>query len=545
MLKLLLIQPPVEDFYDTDIRLQPLGLCYLKAAVRKYHPDIEVVIKDYHQGWGRKTIPIPKELAYLKPYYAWPDQSPFSTFHQYYHFGAAYLTIAREVAEEHPDLVGISSLFSPYYREVLKCAAAIREMNDVPILLGGSHVSCCPVEMLSDPNVDFVIRGEGEKPLVELLDAWMHGTGYENVANLGFKKEGEMVFNKVTDNYPINDLPIPDFSDLSPSRYLYEKKPITFLITSRGCPHRCSFCSVNRTFGKKYRRRTSESIIEEMEKRYAEGYRVFDFEDDNLTFDQAAVKELCLQIMTQFKDREVQLLAMNGISYKSLNKDSLELMRKAGFTRLNLALVSADRTVLKDIRRPHSVEQFSEVVDQAFTLGFTLLAHQILGLPNDSIKGMIDTMIFLARHPVLIGVSVFYLTPGSGISSCFPQMHADDIFKSRSTAMAITDKNCARDALNTLFICARILNFIKGLTFDGERAGLIEILQPDTVHEPRTRSGIMLFEKLLKEKCLYAIVNRGLKPVEKFDGSLFFRIFKELQWLRTQEGKIVYWDKVL
>ncbi len=59
-MQVILIQPPVQDFYDTDVRLQPIGLCYIKAAVRKYLPDVEVVIKDYHRGCGRRTVAIPE-----------------------------------------------------------------------------------------------------------------------------------------------------------------------------------------------------------------------------------------------------------------------------------------------------------------------------------------------------------------------------------------------------------------------------------------------------------------------------------------------------
>ena len=82
-MRILLIQPPIQDFYETDIRLQPIGLCYLKAAILNRFPDSEVILRDYHQGWGRKTIPIPKELSYLRPYYAAWDKSPFSTFFHY------------------------------------------------------------------------------------------------------------------------------------------------------------------------------------------------------------------------------------------------------------------------------------------------------------------------------------------------------------------------------------------------------------------------------------------------------------------------------
>ena len=115
-MKIVLIQPPVQDFYDTDIRLQPLGLCYLKGALAEYLPHVTVLVKDYHQGYGRRTVALPSELTYLREYYPYRDSSPFSTFHQYFHFGAPFEKIAQEVVLEQPDLVGISALFSPSHR---------------------------------------------------------------------------------------------------------------------------------------------------------------------------------------------------------------------------------------------------------------------------------------------------------------------------------------------------------------------------------------------------------------------------------------------
>jgi len=77
-MRVLLIQPPVQDFYDTDVRLQPIGLCYLKAAIAKHLPGIDVIVRDYHGGAGRKTVPIPKELRYLTDYYGTADKSDLS-----------------------------------------------------------------------------------------------------------------------------------------------------------------------------------------------------------------------------------------------------------------------------------------------------------------------------------------------------------------------------------------------------------------------------------------------------------------------------------
>jgi hypothetical protein len=165
-MKVLLIQPPIRDFYDTDVRLQPIGLCYLKAAVKKHLPDVEIAIKDYHGDCGRETVTIPKELKYLTGYYPVADQSPFSAFHQYYHFGRSFVEIEAEVAEIKPDVVGISSLFTPYYREALEVAARVKKRLAVPVVMGGSHASAAPASLLSSPHVDYVIRGEGDKPFV-------------------------------------------------------------------------------------------------------------------------------------------------------------------------------------------------------------------------------------------------------------------------------------------------------------------------------------------------------------------------------------------
>ncbi len=539
MPRLLLLQPPIEDFYDTDIRLQPIGLCLLKAAVERYLPHWQVEVRDFHQNHGRKTIAVPRELAYLKKYYTHRDQSPFSTFHQYFRFGADADTIGREVAAARPDLVGVSSLFTPYYREVLECAAAIKKKLNVPIIVGGSHVSSAPESVLSDPSVDFIIRGEGERPLVEFLHVFSMAGDLRQVPNLGFKEQGRMIFNPVAANYPLAEIPDPDFSDLPVGRYLYQGRPICFLLTSRGCPHRCGFCSVHRTFGTRYRRRQPGDVVREMKALYEKGYRVFDFEDDNLTFDLKSFKKLCLLIIDQFAGCGIQLLAMNGISYASLDLESLRLMRTAGFTHLNLALVSTDEKVLAAQKRPHRVGDFSVVAGMAHGLGFQVVAHQILGLPGETLDAMIETLAFLARHPLLIGVSIFYLTPGAPVAQGFPEMSPADFFRSRSTAMAIESPGCTRDDLFTLFISARIFNFVKGISSGGRELTLTDFFARSGGVEPRIRRGFSLLEELLLNHRLHASCNGVFHEVARFNASLFFRVWNRVGRLSTQDGGAV------
>jgi len=436
-MKILLIQPPIQDFYDTDIRLQPLGLCMLKAAAKKFIPHIQVIVRDYHQGHGRKTIPLPAELSYLCEYFRYPDSSPFSTFFHYYHFGAPFEEIGVDVANEKPDLVGISSLFSPYHREALACAREIKKRLDIPVLMGGSHVSAAPLSVLNDPSVDFIIRGEGERPFVEFLKAWEAGLPLDSVPNLGCKRSGEPILNLTTENFPLDELPVADFSDLHPDRYLFEKKPLCFITTSRGCPHQCTFCSVHLTFGDKFRRRSPENVLSEIRQRYSEGYRVLDFEDDNLSFSREDLKTILNALIAEFPANKPRLVAMNGISYLSLDREILELMNKAGFRNLNISLVSSNADVLTRLKRPHTLEKYLDLVNQAHGLGFDIVSYQILGLPYETLDDMVDTMALMAALPVLIGASIFYLTPGCPIAGEFPEMTESDMFKARSTAMAI------------------------------------------------------------------------------------------------------------
>src|SRR5262245_41890148 len=206
-LKVLLVQPPVQDFYDTDVRLQPIGLAYLKTAIQKYLPGIEVVIKDFHAGCGRRTTPLPKELLYLSDYYAVADKSPFSTFHQFYHFGKAFDDIEAEIADLKPDIVGISSLFTPYFREALEVAARVKKRTNAIVIMGGSHASAAPESLLASASVDYVIRGEGEKAIVDFLRRLLNGESIEDAPNLAYKRNGEVHLNPIADNFPIDDLP--------------------------------------------------------------------------------------------------------------------------------------------------------------------------------------------------------------------------------------------------------------------------------------------------------------------------------------------------
>ena len=542
-MKVLLIQPPIQDFYETKIRLQPIGLAYLKSTIDHFLPGIEVKVKDYHLGWGRRSIPLPAELKYLREFYPWSDKSPFALFHHFYHFGADYDQIAEDVASEKPDLVGISSLFTPYYREVLQTAKTIKEKLDIPILVGGSHVSADPTSILEDSSVDFVIRGEGERPIIELLKALQSGSDISDLPNLGYKQAGQLYFNQIEANFSLDDIPWPDFSDLPLNSYLYKDKPLCFIMTSRGCPYDCSFCSIHQTFGKKYRRRPLDEVLEEIKFRYYQGYRVIDFEDDNINFNLKEFKKFCNGLINLFPTKDVTFLAMNGLCYQNLDDESINLMRKAGFTDLNISLVSANESVIKENKRPHSLVQYEKVVDSAFRLGFNIVSYQILGLPNESVDSMINTLIIISRLPTLIGASPFYLTPGVEFSKYCKNYEKIDMIQARLSALGKPNATQKREDIYTLFIITRIINFLKSFTFEAESIPLRELLNQTNGAKKRNRIGIDILNVLLDKKILYAYTPLGPKNLKKFKIDLFFETWNRLNYLRTQQGKIISLDE--
>jgi radical SAM superfamily enzyme YgiQ (UPF0313 family) len=539
--KVLLIQPPVQDFYDTDVRLQPIGLAYLKAAVKQHLPNIDIDIKDYHGGCGRRTVPIPKELRYLSKYYPVADKSPLSTFHHYYHFGKSFDEIEREVAVIAPDIVGISSLFTPYYREALEVATRVKKQTSAIVVMGGSHASAVPESLLSSPHVDYVVRGEGERPFVEFLRAIQNHTGFERIPNLSYKRNGELIFNPIEDNFPIDDLPIPDLDDFAPQIYKLGRKPMTFMITSRSCPHKCSFCSVHTTFGTDYRRRSLDNVVGEIELRYRQGFRVIDFEDDNLTYYKQTFKELCRRLIARFPNREMEFVAMNGISYLSLDDELLELMYQAGFSHLNLALVSSDKTVLETTKRPHTLEAYVKVVAKAHALGFKVVSYQILGLPNESLASMIQTLAFNARLPVLLGASPFYRTPNSPISRGL-ELNESDFVQARLTALAVETDSFSRDDIYTLFVTTRVINFLKGLPIRATTR--LSSLISEGLASRNAEIGFLLIKRLLTTGRLYFWGKQSVVENRKFRSEIFFRVLSDAGCIACQNGFFIQIDDI-
>src|SRR5215472_5619168 len=175
----------------------------------------------------------------------------------------------------------------------------------------------------SDPHVDFVVLGEGERTLPELVSALrdnryaaisvLRGVGYKTRGKLYLPEHGDLIED-------IDALPLPARDLIDPARYTLGGKRVTMLITSRGCPYHCTFCSIFLTAGRQFRTRSISGIIHEMRRcREHYGTEIFDIEDDNFSFDQKRTASILAAIREEFGDAGIELLAMNGISAANLS----------------------------------------------------------------------------------------------------------------------------------------------------------------------------------------------------------------------------------
>jgi radical SAM superfamily enzyme YgiQ (UPF0313 family) len=465
-MKVLLIQPPVRDFYETSIRTQPIGLAYLAASLQTGGFDVDIL--DCRQK--KKTpIPLSSELSYLRDFYPFEDRSPFKLYSGYYHYGLGWREVGQKVAESDADVFGISSSFTPYHQEALEVARIIKSWDRKRIVvMGGAHVSCDPESVVKNPWVDYAVLGEGELRFPRLLHEIKKGAAgrMDQIEGIGYRKEGEIRITPprrfITD---LDTLPYPAREFFHPEDDSIRGLPSTMIITSRGCPHRCAYCSAHLLMGTAFRTRSPEKIVEEMgacQRKF--GTRVFDIEDDNFTFDRERAKRLMTLIIRTFGERGLTLTAMNGVSFASLDEELLKLMKKAGFDTVNLSLVSTDRTTKERMGRPKTEKPFDEVMREVGAAGLRAVVYGIFGMPGQTLDEMVDTLIYLMGKRVLIGPSIYYPTPGTPL---FDRCKAEGVLplhpsQWRSSAFPIETGDFNRTDLVTLFRLTRAINFVKG-----------------------------------------------------------------------------------
>ncbi|MCP4755680.1 MAG: B12-binding domain-containing radical SAM protein, partial [Proteobacteria bacterium] len=411
---ILLIQPPIRDFYLTAKRTIPYGLACIASSVRR-----EGFSVDIFDGLGTsksRLIDLPDEMDYLREFYLGPDQSPFALFHHYRHFGYSLEHIGSVAKDSGAFLVGISSLFTAYATEALETAGIVRSFYpSCKIVLGGHHPTSLPADVMKCDAVDFVLRGEGEVSLPLLAKALKRKLSFEPVPGIVFRKnDGTLHINPPAAMENLDDQPFPAI-DLMKNRY-YKRagRGSAVIAASRGCPMKCSYCGVGASSYLGYRRRSASSVLDEMEdaiEKHNVGF--IDFEDENLSMNRSWFLDLLNGILRRFGDGGLELRAMNGLFPPSLDEETIGLMKSAGFKTLNLSLCSISKPQLTRFKRPDVRRAFDKVLQLAEQYGLDTVGYIIVGSPNQDPSESVSDLLYLAERKVLAGLSVFYPAPGS------------------------------------------------------------------------------------------------------------------------------------
>ena len=512
---ILLIQPPIRDFYLTAKRTVPYGLASIAAGLMEAGFSVEIF--DALASSKSRKVELPPELSYLQTYYGQSDQSPFALFHHFKHFGYSYDTIGQRVKKTRPFLVGISSLFTAYAAEALKTAQIVRRYHpDCKIVLGGHHATALPERMMESPEVDFVLRGEGEVSMPLLADALQNGSRFNSIPGLVYRKaDGSQHVSERAGMENPDDYPLPATHLLNQHFYRRNQKATAVIVASRGCPLKCSYCAVGASSPLKHRRRSVESVISEIETSvnlYDTGF--IDFEDENLSLDRKWFLQLLTQIRRRFKGHPLELRAMNGLLPSSLDEEIIGAMKAAGFKTLNLSLGTISNRQLKRFQRPDVRNAFEQALQFAKRQDMTAVGYIIVGAPFQKAADSLKDILYLAERRVLIGTSVFYPAPDSADYALCASMGLLPIHFScmRSSALPISHTTTRKEAV-TLLRLSRIVNFMKHLRDQSQSIpDPAPVRKRITISKNRLKTGRQLLQFFL-----YDGIIRGVSP----DGKVF------------------------
>ncbi len=311
----------------------------------------------------------------------------------------------RNLVSQSPQLIGINASLANF-GSAKALASKIRERLPGSILvIGGAYITAMPYEVMQEGVFDIGVIGEGEETFLELVKHIMQKgmSDLSLVKGIIFKEGGKWVINQrrgYLDDldmipYPARNL-LPPLSRYSPTPASYKKLPLAVVITSRGCPHGCTFCDRS-VFGNIYRKRSPENVlgeIEEVVNKY--GAKEIRFFDDCFTMDKDRVYRICSGI----RQKKIKVSWTCLTTVGSIDKDLLKEMKSSGCWQVLYGLESADEAMLKSLNKSATVEQNANAVRWAKEAGLSVRADFIIGTPGETEESLQKTLDFAIKMKI-------------------------------------------------------------------------------------------------------------------------------------------------
>lgn len=320
--------------------------------------------------------------------------------------------IRKRLRSYRPDMVGFtcSTFNRAYVQEMIRHIRAIDK--GIKIVVGGVHPSYCTDQMLQQYGADVVVIGEGERTLPELCSAIEQGAPLEGVHGISYKVGNRILKTSPRDPVKnLDELPLPDYSY---ARAFIERSRTGFLITSRGCPVRCTFCSTSSYWGQKVRMHSPERVVDEMEMLVSQfDIKKIFFHDDTFNLGIPRVLEICRGI----KGRGIEIDWACSCRVVPVSEEMIATMVESGCRHICWGVESGSEQILRSINKKISLAQIRNAFELSTKFSHILStgAFSMVGNPGESEKTIRETVSFLNDTPITDApsTSILYVLPGT------------------------------------------------------------------------------------------------------------------------------------
>jgi len=305
---------------------------------------------------------------------------------------------AEKILEKNPDIIGVHSITDNRFKAIALAKEIKKRNKDAVVLMGGPHFSLTAKNALElVPEIDYIIRGEGEKAVVQLLDILENKGDISKVSGLAYRdKNGQIIEKPLTELITnLDELPMPAWHLFDLKAY---NKPIDGtnirsigVLSARGCPNVCVYCANARSV---LRLRSPRNFIDEVEYLYKTyGYKGFDFWDDTLTMVNSHVVGVCEEILK----RNLDIVWYARARVNTINKNLLELMKRAGCIRISYGVESGSPRILNIIRKNITIEQVLNAVRWSSEVGMAVVTNFMVNLPDETLDDLKQTINLMKK----------------------------------------------------------------------------------------------------------------------------------------------------
>ena len=309
----------------------------------------------------------------------------------------------RSLRDFQPDLIGVT-LVTLDYLNSLDLIRRIKKRTAACVVVGGPHVSSLRAAVLqSCPEIDFGVVMEGEQTLTELV----MGKAPAEIRGLLYREQGKVIFTGERPfQKPLDKVAFPTYQQFELNRYL---KRSVGIITSRGCPHQCTYCPVRLTSGHKMRLRSAANVFREIRHWYQQGIRTIDIWDDNFTLSPKRVHAICDYILAGDMPH-LTLNLPNGVRADRVDRALLLKMKAAGLRKIAFGVEGGNDKVLQLLNKGERMADIETAIREACAVGLDVILFFLLGTPGETWADIEDSLELATRYPVA-GANFYNLIP--------------------------------------------------------------------------------------------------------------------------------------